>query len=515
MACPPPEPTGAWANCAARHPSGVRSGVRLASRRAGTALALFAAVVLWLMVLPAATASAHADLIGSEPAAGSVETTTPGVVLLVFSSSLRPGSASIEVRDRSGSLVSQGEVEVDDAAASARLAPDAGAGTFLVTWAVSAVDGHDTTGSFSFSVSPSGPPVSATPLPGTPADGGNLDGTAPGTPVAPSITSAVAGGTAQVSSARTVLRAGSALAIGLLGTVAVLWRLRGIRPGRRFVVQALTATAVMAASVWTASNTHAPEVGQALAGTLLMVIHVAAMTTWAASVLALAVISMIRPRMQRTSVWADQERFGRWAVVAVPLGLAAGVLAAINELGGWRLIITGDAPFPRLILLKIGLAAVALALAAGYRWRADRHPPGHRGRLVLLGAESLVLVVALGASGVLTQHDPKADLAATTRALTMGARVAVATCPDTDRSPRCSVQLFTRAGTPDISVSRLTAQLSQGTRVTPRLDIGKSTGSFSVEPGELPMGGTWLVRLSYRNSAADEGDTSFVLDIHQ
>jgi copper transport protein len=98
---------------------------------------------------------AHAILVRSNPAANAVLAQPPVQVELSFSESVEPQLSSIKVYDTGGREVDVGDVRVDLAdptrmTVSLHTLPD---GIYTVTWkAVSAIDGHQTTGSYPFAV---------------------------------------------------------------------------------------------------------------------------------------------------------------------------------------------------------------------------------------------------------------------------------------------------------------------------------------------------------------------------
>lgn len=139
-------------------------------------------VLLSLLASQAQTrlALAHADLDRSDPAADAVLTTAPTQVQIWFTQELfrRQGMNSIEVYAADGSRQDQGESVIDDddrTLLTVALQPDLPPGVYTVRWqALSAEDGHDSAGEFSFTVgtvatgettTPTAAPPTATPLP--------------------------------------------------------------------------------------------------------------------------------------------------------------------------------------------------------------------------------------------------------------------------------------------------------------------------------------------------------------
>src|SRR5258708_39804962 len=108
------------------------------------------------LLLVAHVISAHANLIRSEPAANSVLDTAPTRVRLWFSEVPEPGISQILVLDRAGKVLpGVGPVGIDpeDAKALSVSLPVLQPGLYTVGWrAVSAIDGHFTTGGFAFAV---------------------------------------------------------------------------------------------------------------------------------------------------------------------------------------------------------------------------------------------------------------------------------------------------------------------------------------------------------------------------
>jgi copper transport protein len=95
--------------------------------------------------------SAHAQLIGSDPAAGSVLATAPATVTLVFSEGVTPAGRGISVYAPDGRLAQSGSAAAHGARLTVQLntAPE---GTYAVIWTVIAADTHPSRGEFTFSV---------------------------------------------------------------------------------------------------------------------------------------------------------------------------------------------------------------------------------------------------------------------------------------------------------------------------------------------------------------------------
>lgn len=135
---------------------------------AGWARVAAALVALALVVLGAAPASAHAELIGSDPAEGAVVETAPDTVTLTFNEPVRLTSQEIAVYDAAGEQVEAasraGGTEVTVGLTGAT---DLADGTYVVSWNVLSGDGHPISGALTFSVGAPSASVSAPPEPQT------------------------------------------------------------------------------------------------------------------------------------------------------------------------------------------------------------------------------------------------------------------------------------------------------------------------------------------------------------
>ncbi len=118
--------------------------------------------ILWLVViillysaLAVTSVSAHALLVRSSPEANAVLTQPPVQVELFFSEPLEPKLSSIKVYDSASLIVDLGDVRVDpsDPTRITVSLRSLNEGVFTVTWTgVSAIDGHQTVGTFPFAV---------------------------------------------------------------------------------------------------------------------------------------------------------------------------------------------------------------------------------------------------------------------------------------------------------------------------------------------------------------------------
>jgi copper transport protein len=127
------------------------------SRRAGRRLVAVAACALTAtvaLVLGAARAEAHAELMSTEPAAGEHLATAPDQVVLHFSEAVNLGDDLVRVLDSEGDEVDAGDpVHLNGERSSVALPlPSLDDGGYVVSWRVISSDGHPVGGAFTFRV---------------------------------------------------------------------------------------------------------------------------------------------------------------------------------------------------------------------------------------------------------------------------------------------------------------------------------------------------------------------------
>ena len=99
-------------------------------------------------VLPA---SAHADLVGTNPVDGSVLESAPESITLSFNSNLLKSMAELAVSNSAGELIPGIVAESVQATASALWPANLPGDTYTIAYRIVSEDGHPVTGSFSFS----------------------------------------------------------------------------------------------------------------------------------------------------------------------------------------------------------------------------------------------------------------------------------------------------------------------------------------------------------------------------
>ncbi|WP_292900326.1 copper resistance protein CopC [Microbacterium sp.] len=134
-------------------------------RRSLPAVLAAAVIALGALVIPAAPAFAHDELVSSDPSADAVLDALPSQITLTFSADIldAEGATVIQVTDAAGTALTDGAPTVAGTAVTQALAGPA-SGAVTVVWRVVSSDGHPIDGTFSFSV-PAAPTPTATPTP--------------------------------------------------------------------------------------------------------------------------------------------------------------------------------------------------------------------------------------------------------------------------------------------------------------------------------------------------------------
>ena len=118
----------------------------------GAALVLGAGVAMLLLAQPA---SAHANLVRSDPPDGSVQAHAPGVARLWFSEEISPKFSSVRLVDRTGATITGSRAQAgggDPRQLTVDL-PSLGTGSYGLVWrALAEDDGHTTSGVVVFTV---------------------------------------------------------------------------------------------------------------------------------------------------------------------------------------------------------------------------------------------------------------------------------------------------------------------------------------------------------------------------
>ncbi|MBB3098786.1 copper transport protein [Actinoplanes campanulatus] len=424
-------------------------------------LAVLAGLLLGLFgpLLAAAPASAHAALVGSDPANGSVVPDAPNRVTLTFSESVQLISDKIQVLAPDGSRADQGEPTVSGSQVTVPLRSGGGRGTYLVSYRVTSADSHPVAGTITYSVGAASTPPAPTqetdvevdPVVGALIPIGKylgyaglvllvgpvlvlallwphrLDRRGPGRVIWTGI-GLVAGSTllglwlqapytlgtglfeVTVDDLRDVLAStfGAVMLVRLGVIVAAAFLLRPLLTGpaggeSRLDLALLGVLGVTALATWplTGHPTASPVPGVSV---VIDALHLGAMAVWLGGLVML--FAFLLPRADARELGAILPIWSRWAAAAVGALIFAGVVQALIEVSTLDGLI--NSTYGRMILAKVGLAAAVLTVAAFSRKlvksRAAAETPGPLRRIVL--AELAITAVVLGVTSLLVQEPP-------------------------------------------------------------------------------------------------------------
>lgn len=438
-------------------------------------------LTLLLTLLPAAPAWAHAALLETTPADGTVLQLPPAEVTLRYSEAVGTALGSVQVLAPDGQRVDTGRVErrADGRTVVAAVEADLGHGTYTVLWRVVSGDSHPVAGASTFSV-------------GHPSPAAAVSDVAAGR-----------AGAAQdlLTVTRFVLYGGLVLLVGCLAFLLVLWRAGwgepvvrrlvwagwgsvtlasaaalllqgpyaaglplasatdpalladvlgtrfGVATGARLVLLAAlalllrharraptSAGAATGAVLVSAILLSASAVGHAGAGDLRSLalpadaLHLAAMSAWLGGLVLLGAVVLRRSAPDIAAVLPAWSRYAAASVV---------VLVVTGTFASWREVRELDAlpstTYGRLLLVKVALVAGMLALGAvGRAWVRRHHvlPVVHAASSTATGLRPAPSAVDVGRlrRGVLLEAGTAAVVLAITAVLveTTPARVAYA-----------------------------------------------------------------------------------------
>ncbi|TQM79615.1 hypothetical protein FHX81_1924 [Saccharothrix saharensis] len=134
-----------------------------------TRLALSALLATLALIGVATPASAHTDLLSSDPANGASVPQRPTRLTLTFTEPVPAESATVTLTGPDGAAWPTGEITADGATLTVPLAGSASpAGPYTVSWTVESLDGDFVDGTFAFTLTAPAtqqPPVATTPAP--------------------------------------------------------------------------------------------------------------------------------------------------------------------------------------------------------------------------------------------------------------------------------------------------------------------------------------------------------------
>lgn len=379
-------------------------------------LGLWWVTVVVVLVGGAGTAAAHAFLIATNPPQGARLVAAPSVITMNFSEGVISVGVTVELQGTTRPL----PVTIQHTAPSSALHVTLGAhpdGVYVVTWHAVATDTHLSDGEFAFGVGRGGMiPVahqhSAGPdIPAVAATVAFLTGLAlalGGLVTGLAVDSSVSARSGWIALGMTVASVGAVgnlvvavgrqgdtltAATGATGAAAVLVA-AGMVATRVSPRRLPPLVGLLAAGVAWSTDGHPATISGAL-GAVINAIHLTVGAVWVGT-LGWFVASVIRRRRERSIAWEIARRYSRLALpLVVVLGVAGGA-SAWEVLPSWSALWSSG--YGQLLLVKTGLFAVALGLAATGRWRGiGRGQAGTLRRSVPLEALAVAVIVVVTA----------------------------------------------------------------------------------------------------------------------
>jgi copper transport protein len=531
----------------------------------------FFAVVLG----PAAPASAHAALANSDPANGTIVPDAPNKITLNFTESVQLLNGKIQVLAPDGSRADQGEPTADGSTVTIPLRSGGGRGTYLVSYRVISADSHPVGGSITYSVGAASATPTATvddetvdPVVRAIIPVGKYLGYAglvllvgpvlvlallwphrlsrrgPGrlvwtglglvafsTLLAIWLQAPYATGSGlfdvRVGDLRDVLGStfGAIMLVrlGVICAAALLLRplLKGNGNDSKTDLALLGVLGVAALATWplTGHPTASPVAGVSV---VVDAIHLAAMAVWLGG-LVMLVAFLLRQADER-ELGAILPIWSRWAATAVAALIVAGVVQALIEVSSLDgLFLT---TYGRLILVKVGLAAIVLGVA-WYSRRLVRSKAAEaepRGLRRVVWVELAITAVVLGVTSALVQIPPARTAEASD---TAGVSTTV-TKTLTDNKMALQIDVFPAAVgnnsihlyayTPDnkpLTVVEWSATAAlAGKGIEPiEIPLLRITDFHAVGDIALPAAGEWTFKVTARTSDIDQSTLSTTVTV--
>lgn len=530
--------------------------------------ALVAAIAAVLVLAAAPPASAHAALVDTDPDEGAVLAAAPDVVRLTFNEPVRGVPDGVQVFDAGGEPIASSS-HTSDADLLVTLDEDVGEGTLVVAWRVVSEDGHPIAGTLTFSIGVPSPTVSA-PDVAAPAGGVRVALSLSRWPAYAGLLVAVGivwfaclllpAGLDKADRAWSRLRLAAhcaavvAAVAWLLGIPLTALYLRGTGPGtlldgatwRSLPSEEVLITAATVAGVLSAAWLLPPRPGRstrhlvaALAGlfalaplplsghtraedeTLLVVtvdlIHLVAGAVWLGGLVGLA-LTLPGLAGRRDAAAAVVTRFSAAAASVLGALVLSGAFLAWRIVGSWDALFTSG--YGQLLLLKIGVAAVAVTIASYNRFRllprfhgaAGFHDRVATARTLsrTTSLEAATLVAVLLVTGFLVNNSPPPE----------DGLAAPAGSAETVRTGLGDLDAFITLSPTTVGMNTVTLRLrdasgepAEGTE-PPRVRItsGQLSGDVPlalIDPGTyvgrvvIPRDGIWQVQVSLRLSKFD------------
>ncbi|MCM4080753.1 copper resistance CopC/CopD family protein [Paractinoplanes hotanensis] len=555
------------------------SGMTVDRRRFCRGLAALAGLLIGFFAVlagPAAPASAHAALANSDPANGTIVPDAPNKITLNFTESVQLLNGKIQVLAPDGSRADQGEPVAEGGTVTIPLRSGGGRGTYLVSYRVISADSHPVGGSITFSVGAASATPAATiddetvdPVVRALIPVGKYLGYAglvllvgpvlvlallwphrlsrrgPGrlvwlglglvafsTLVAIWLQAPYSTGSGlfdvRVGDLRDVLGStfGAIMLVrlGVICAAALLLRplLRGTGNDSKTDLALLGVLGVAALATWplTGHPTASPVAGVSV---VVDAIHLAAMAVWLGGLVML--VGFLLRQADERELGAILPIWSRWAATAVAALIVAGVVQALIEVSSLDgLFFT---TYGRLILVKVGLAAVVLVMAYFSRRlvrskAAEAEPKGLR-RVVW--AELAVTAVVLGVTSALVQIPPARSAEASQ---TAGVSTTV-TKTLTDNKMALQIDVFPAAvgnnsihlyaytlDNKPLTVVEWTATAALTAKGIEPIEVPllRITDFHAVGDIALPAAGEWTFKVTARTSDIDQSTLSTTVTIN-
>ena len=545
-------------------------------RRARRRLAALGGVLCGLVLVllgPATPASAHAVLVGSDPAGGTIVPDAPNRVTLTFSESVQLLAGKIQVLAPDGSRADQGEPQSSGNTVTIPLRSGGGRGTYLVSYRVLSVDSHPVAGTLTYSVGAASAP------PGEDAIAESVD------PVVRTL----------IPIGKYLGYAGLVLLIGPVLVLSLLWPHRLSRVGPARVVW--TGIGLILASTLLGLWLQAPyatgsglfevslrdlqdvlgstfgavmlvRLGVICAAALLLrpllqgsadeqsttdlallgVLGVAALATWpltghpsaspvpgvsvvvdAGHLSSMAVwlgglvmlVAFLLPRADERELGAILPIWSRWAFTAVGALVLAGVVQALIEVASFSGLV--NSTYGRLILVKSALVAAAIGVAALSRRMVLAKTGPHRLRRAVL-VELGITAIVLGVTSALVQIPPPR----TAEAAEVGPTSTTVSQTLTSGTTTLQVDIFPAAVgnnslhlyayTPDnkpLPVVEWTASAALPAKNIEPIEVPllRITDFHAIGDVALPQAGDWALRFTVRTSDIDRATLTMTASI--
>lgn len=500
------------------------------------------AIVAGIVILFPRLTWPHAELLRSQPAAGSVVESAPREVHIWFSEPVdAPSSTAIRVVDPEGTAVAADTtVAADDRTEMTTRLTASAVGSYTVYWRAISADGHPIDGTFVFSVGHATTPVTAgaepaalTPFVGLQAIGRWLHLLALSLLIGPTglillgvlpnelhkrlWTLSTVGALMLIPAAGVMLLAQSSAVAGTLGgglhfdslqnllvtRWGLVWSMRTIvaiavaavlvrrhTPRVRWLLVVMALAAVLI--VTTSLNGHPAATPPVWLSLAVDWAHTAASAMWIGGLFALAVVvlpwaSTLAVPLRKVKLAGIVPSFSIVALVCVQILFVTGMYHTWAHVNGPVALTT--TPYGLTLLVKLGLVALTLAGGAVNLLIVK---PGLASPALntstsavqlfrrVVSAEALLVVAVLGSVAVLTSLPPASAAAASETP-----RSVATAAPEPEAPPALS--LVGRAGNTVVTLSLASADIGSN-RATIALQAGEKTGSapvrLRIEPPE-------------------------------